>query len=77
MTQVIQAIFEDGVLKPLQQLQLSDHTQVRLTVETIDTIESSGIVATTTDPLTGLRVATGITNLAERFDDYRFGRTSP
>ena len=29
------------------------------------------------DPLAGLRASTGITDLAERFDDYRFGRKTP
>lgn len=28
------------------------------------------------DPLAGLQVSTGIVDLAERFDDYRFGRLS-
>jgi hypothetical protein len=28
------------------------------------------------DPLAGIRVATGIPDLAERFDDYRFGKLS-
>ena len=27
-----------------------------------------------TDPLEGIRIPTGINDLAERFDDYRFGR---
>lgn len=28
------------------------------------------------DPLAGIRVATGIFDLAEQFDDYRFGKLS-
>ena len=28
------------------------------------------------DPLAGIRVATGISDLAEKFDDYRFGKLS-
>jgi predicted DNA-binding antitoxin AbrB/MazE fold protein len=33
MTQTITATFEDGVLKPVQPLNLPEHTQVRLTLE--------------------------------------------
>ena len=33
MTQTITATFEDGVLKPAQLLNLPEHTQVRVTVE--------------------------------------------
>jgi hypothetical protein len=29
------------------------------------------------DPLAGLRIDTGIEDLAERFDDYRFGQQLP
>ena len=29
------------------------------------------------DPLAGVRVSTGIADLAEKFDDYRFGRRRP
>jgi hypothetical protein len=78
MTQIIQAIFENGVFKPLEQLHLNDHAQVRLTVESVDPPNSNGAaVGPTIDPLHGLRVATGITDLAERFDDYRSGRNYP
>ena len=36
MTQTIEAIFVDGVLKPTAGLSLRDNQRVRLTVETID-----------------------------------------
>ncbi len=36
MTQKIEAIFTDGVLKPMGELPLLDNQRVRLTVETID-----------------------------------------
>ncbi len=35
MTQTITATFEDGVLKPAQPLDLPEHAQVRLTIETL------------------------------------------
>lgn len=38
MTRRINAIYEGGVLRPLQALDgLDEHTQVRVTIETIDT----------------------------------------
>lgn len=36
MTQTIEAIYTDGVLKPTEELPLRDNQRVRLTVETID-----------------------------------------
>jgi predicted DNA-binding antitoxin AbrB/MazE fold protein len=36
MTQTIEAIYADGVLKPTAELPLRDNQRVRLTVETID-----------------------------------------
>jgi predicted DNA-binding antitoxin AbrB/MazE fold protein len=36
MTQTIEAIYTDGVLKPTAELPLRDNQRVRVTVETID-----------------------------------------
>ncbi|MBN2580160.1 MAG: antitoxin family protein [Pirellulales bacterium] len=73
MTQIIQAIYEDGVLKPLDALDLHDHQQVQVTVET-----TSENVApeekSWEDPLRGLRVSLGRLDLSEHMDEYRFGR---
>ncbi|HLJ12802.1 MAG TPA: antitoxin family protein [Planctomycetaceae bacterium] len=77
MIQTVDAIFEDGVLKPLQKLELHEHAQVRVTVEPVGTSQNGLQSSSTEDPLEGLRVATGITDLAENFDDYRFGRRKP
>ncbi|MEX2170989.1 MAG: antitoxin family protein [Pirellulales bacterium] len=76
MSQVINAIFENGVFRPLGMPQLADNERVRLTV---DTVEPDGLTtgASSGDPLANVRVATGIPDLAENFDDYRFGRRSP
>ena len=72
MVHVIDAVFENGVLRPLSALDLPEHQVVRVTVETVKPPED----ATTPkrDPLEGLRVATGIRDLADHLDDYRFGR---
>jgi predicted DNA-binding antitoxin AbrB/MazE fold protein len=37
MTKTIEAIYDSGVLKPLEELPLAEHQRVRLTVQTIDT----------------------------------------
>jgi predicted DNA-binding antitoxin AbrB/MazE fold protein len=34
MTLTVEAVYEDGVLKPAQPLPLQEHQQVRLTLET-------------------------------------------
>jgi predicted DNA-binding antitoxin AbrB/MazE fold protein len=70
MSQVIRAVFEGGVLRPLDHLDLPEQQQVRVTVEL-------ALADAVQDPLAGCRVATGIPDLAEHFDDYRFGRRKP
>jgi predicted DNA-binding antitoxin AbrB/MazE fold protein len=72
MSQMIRAIYEDGVLKPLEKLTLGEHQQVQITVEpqiAVGNLPSSDV----DDPLSGVRAATGISDLAEHFDDYRLG----
>jgi predicted DNA-binding antitoxin AbrB/MazE fold protein len=68
MSQMIQAIYEDGVLKPLEKLMLGEHQQVQITVVepqvAVDNPRSQDI----DDPLSGVRAATGISDLAEHFD---------
>ncbi len=72
MSQMILAIYEDGVLKPLEKLTLGEHQQVQITVEPqfgVGNPRSPDV----DDPLRGVREATGISDLAEHFDDYRLG----
>jgi len=72
MSQMIQAIYEDGVLKPLEKLTLGEHQQVQITVEP----QAAACIPKNRDaddPLSGVRAATGIPDLAEHFDDYRLG----
>lgn len=76
MGHTIQAIYENGVLKPLEKLTIGEHAQVQLVIETPAVIEHGGD-GDRVDPLGGVSCATGIPDLAEHFDDYRFGRRSP
>ncbi len=41
MSQMIQAVYEDGVLKPLQKLVLGEHQQVQITIEPHITVAGS------------------------------------
>jgi len=72
MSQMIQAIYEDGVLKPLEKLALGEHQRVQITVEPQPT-EGNRHGSENDDPLSGVRAALGISDLAEHFDDYRLG----
>ncbi len=78
MSQVVHAVYEKGVLRPLDPLDLPEHQEVRVTVEPVPPGKAepprSGHGD---DPLAGVRVSTGIADLAEHFDDYRFGRRRP
>jgi predicted DNA-binding antitoxin AbrB/MazE fold protein len=49
MTRTIEAIFEDGVLKPLGPLKLKEHGKVRITLE-----EGESVVRATSGMLSGL-----------------------
>jgi len=79
MVRVVEAIYEDGVLKPLEKLDLAERQHVRVTVQPNEEPggDEKAHEDATADPLAGLRVRTGISDLAERFDDYRFGRRRP
>jgi hypothetical protein len=73
MTKEIHAIYEDGVLKPLDKLEFKNQQMVQLTLSTIESDEN-GDMPTSADPLDGIRMKTGISDLSTSFDDYRFGR---
>lgn len=77
MTDSIRAIYENGVFIPLDTRNLPELQHVRLTVESIVPGTQGTAEADTTDPLPNVRIATGISVLAAKFDDYRFGRRHP
>jgi predicted DNA-binding antitoxin AbrB/MazE fold protein len=77
MIQKVQAIFENGVLRPLGKLSLEEHQRVEISIHSILPTKVDGEKRSLGDPLEGLRVATGIADLSENFDDYRFGRRQP
>ena len=74
MTHVIRAVYENGIFKPLDAPDLPEHQQVRLTVEEINAAGENVSQSNGADPLAAIRQPTGIPDLAEHFDDYRFGR---
>ncbi len=73
MALTIDAIYENGVLRPLGNLELAEHQQVRVTVEVAPDLPATH-PANDEDPLASIRIATGLGDLAEHFDDYRFRR---
>jgi len=78
MGYVVQAIYEGGVLRPLEKLDLSERQQVRITVEADANAKSPNEGhQDQSDPLEGIRSATGIPDLAEHFEEYRFGGRKP
>jgi len=73
MIQCIRAVYENGVLRPLEALRLEENAEVQVTVESVQGAAGEPII---NDPFDEIRFD-GPADLAERFDDYRFGRLAP
>lgn len=74
MTQHALAVYEHGTLKLLGPVSLAEQQQVRVEITAVDETDSTNAEADTVDdPLAHIRIQTGISDLAEHFDDYRFG----
>jgi len=73
MTQQALAVYEHGMLKLLDPVLLAEQQKVRLEITVVD----DAVVDAVVDPLDGIEVDTGIPDLAEHFDDYRFGLRQP
>ena len=78
MERSFEAVYENGVLRPLETIRLNDHQQVRVTIERLsdEGVENPAALSAD-DPLNGFRVSLGIPDLSENFNDYRFGRRKP
>ena len=72
MTQQAFAVYEHGTLKLLDPVSLTEQQKVRVEITVVDETD-----AAIDDPLDGIEVDTGISDLAEHFDDYRFGLRQP
>jgi hypothetical protein len=79
MDQTFEAIVVGGILHPIGSPQLPENERLRVTVAPIppappaeQSVEKT--IPLGVDPLEGLACDTGISDLAEHFDDYRFGR---
>jgi len=72
MIQSIRAVYENGVLRPLDAIELEENAEVVLTFETNPTSEAAQLNCS--DPLAGISFASGLGDFAQNFDDYRFGR---
>lgn len=76
MEQTVEAVFESGVLRPLTEIELEESAHVELTIRKLNGVAAT-VDTAIKDPLADLRVETGVRDLAENFDDYRFGRRVP
>ncbi len=72
MNKTIRAIYEGGVFHPLDVVELEDKSEVLVTVESPETNDSKSV--STDDPLAGISFSSGIGDLSQQFDDYRFGQ---
>jgi predicted DNA-binding antitoxin AbrB/MazE fold protein len=73
MPMIVDAVYENGVLRSLAGLDLPERQQVRVTVEVAPYMAATP-PGSDDDPLADIRIATGLGDSAEHFDDYRFGR---
>lgn len=71
MNKTIRAIYQDGVFHPLEEVDLKDKSQVLVTVESSPVDENGAVVSE--DPIAGITFSSGLGDLSQRFDDYRFG----
>lgn len=76
MDQTFDVVVVGGVLHPIGSPQLQENERLRVTVQSAPPVESADetMLPPGVDPFEGLACETGISDLAENFDDYRFGR---
>ena len=71
MNKTIRAIYQGGVFHPLEEVDLKDKSKVRVTVESRRATEKEA--ESPDDPIAGISFSSGLGDLSQRFDDYRFG----
>jgi predicted DNA-binding antitoxin AbrB/MazE fold protein len=71
MTEIIEAVFDGEVLRPVKPVALKPHTRVRLTLEVTD--ETTDKSATFLQTAQALRLE-GPADWSERLDDYLNGK---
>ena len=59
-TQVVEAVYENGVLRPLQPLELDEHARVRLTVASPRGLTAAGAPARPVAPVRGGVLVVGL-----------------
>lgn len=76
MVQTFDVIVVGGVLHPVGSPELPENGRLRVTVEPAPPAEPTveKTIPLGVDPLAGLARDLGVSDLAENFDDYRFGR---
>jgi hypothetical protein len=76
MVQTFEVIVVGGVLHPVGSPLLPENERLLVTVESASVAEPAveKTIPLGVDPLAGLARDLGVSDLAENFDDYRFGR---
>lgn len=76
MVQTFEVIVVGGVLHPVGSPQLPENERLLVTVKSTSAAEPpvEKTIPLGVDPLAGLARDLGVSDLAENFDDYRFGR---
>ena len=59
MTKTIDAVYENGVIKPLEKLPLSESQKIKVTIETTESLAASTKAIITADPDVVRHVAEG------------------
>ena len=72
MNKTIRAIYQGGVFHPLEEVDLKDKSEVLVTVESKQASAKDG--ESIEDPIAGISFSSGLGDLSQRFDDYRFGK---
>ncbi len=63
---IVDAIYENGVLRPIRSLDLAEHQQVQVIVEVAAPGAAAPPPRNDEDPLAGIRIHTGLEGLARR-----------
>ncbi len=71
MNKTIRAVYQGGVFHPIEEVSLEDKSEVLVIIEI--TQESEKEANSPDDPIAEISFASGLGDLSQRFDDYRFG----
>jgi predicted DNA-binding antitoxin AbrB/MazE fold protein len=69
MAQIVDAIYEKGLLRPLDAIHLNEHEKVRIIIECLSNASSTkNETEVADDPLCGFRFSLGIPDFSNKFN---------